>query len=143
MPWTIHIDPDVNCAFCKFYGAFDIGQLGNAAGEIYNHPDYRAGMNTLRDTRDQIIPSNTSFKSLSNEAKKIMHEFDAKLDNCRLAIVAGDGQSYSKIHQYILGGRLSKSPVERKAFRDIDKVKVWLGLPEDYEINYPAPEETT
>ena len=138
MPWTIHIDPDVNCAFAMYYGAFDILAIRSSSEEIYNHPDYRVGMNSLRDVRDQVIPSDVSFKSLSKEAKNIMDEFDSKLDNCKMAILAGDAQSYAKIHQYIVAGRLGKTPIERKGFRDMEKAKEWLGIPEDYEIKYPS-----
>ena len=139
MPWTIYIDPDVNCAFAKYYGAFDIGEIRSSSEEIYNHPDHRVGMNSLRDVRDQIIPSDVSFRSLSNEAKNIMNEFDSKLVNCRMAIVASEVQSYAKIHQYIVAGRLSKSPIERKGFRDMERAKEWLGLPDSYQIKYPDP----
>jgi hypothetical protein len=64
MPWTIPIDPDANCAFGKYYGAFDFGQLRKSAEEIYNHPHYQIAMNTLRDLRDQNLPSDLSFRSL-------------------------------------------------------------------------------
>ena len=109
-----------------------------SAAEIFNHPDYRIGMNSLRDLRDHIIPSDMTFRHISNQAKNLMNEFDQKLDNCRWATVIGDRQSYAKIHQFIVAGRLSKSPVERKAFRDIAKAKDWLGLPEGYEIRNPS-----
>ena len=43
------------------------------------------------------------------------------------AILAADVTGYAKIHQYIVSGRLYKSRVQRKAFRDIEKAKEWLG----------------
>ena len=141
MTWTTHIDTDANCVFTKFFGAFDIGQMRYAADEMFNDPHYRSGMHNLRDIRDQVIPSDISFKSLSDEAKKIMDAFDSRLAKCRLAVVAGDVQSYAKVHQFIVAGRLSDSPVERKPFRDIEKALRWLDIPEGYEINYPTPDE--
>ena len=138
MAWKIHIDPDVYCSFIKFYGAFEFEQIIGAAGDMFSHPDYRAGMNILRDSREQHLLADVSFKSLSVEAKKMMELFDDKLGPSKLAIVVGNAQSYAKIHQYIVAGRLSKSPIERKAFRDIEKAKKWLGLPVGYEIKEPS-----
>ena len=143
MHWTIHIDPNVNCAFVKYYGAFDISQLKNSAEEMFSHPDYRVGMNALRDASNQTIPSDVSFKSLSNEARGTMNEFDHKLAKCKWAIVVGNVQSYAKVHQALVAGRIGDNPVHRKAFRDIEKAKEWLGIPEGYEIKYLATGETT
>ena len=100
-------------------------------------------MNTLRDAREQPIPADVSFKSLAVEARVIMSKVDPNLTNIKMAIVASDRQSYAKLHQYIVAGRLGRSPVERKAFRDIDKALRWLDISEDYEIKYPGSAEST
>ena len=144
MHWTIYIDREVNCAFGKYYGVFDIGRLEIAAEEMFNHPEYRAGMNSLRDARELTMPtSKLSFGYYADKAREVMNEFDSKLGECKWAIVAGDGQNYARAHQYLVAGRLGKSQVERKAFRDMEKAMDWLGLPEGYEIKYPTQDETT
>ena len=142
MSWKIHIDPDVNCVFVKLYGNFELDQFTGIATDISNHPDYRVGMNSLRDLRDQSVMTDLSFKSLADQAKRAMDQYGDKLGKCRMAIVAGDVQSYAKVHQYIVAGKLGDYPIERKAFRDIEKAMAWLGVPRDYEIKYPAPDET-
>ena len=128
--WTTHIDVDVNCVFNKSFGPFEIEQIKNAADEMFSHPDYRVGMNILRDLKDQIIPPEITFKALSSAAKKMMADNDNKFGNCKMAIVAGDVQTYSKVHQYIKTGRFGDTPIERKAFRDIEKALRWLDIPE-------------
>ena len=143
MPWIIHIDPDVNCAFIKYDDPFEVGQLGRAAEEVFNHSDYRAGMNILRDARDRPFPSDLLFKSLSNAVKSIDKKFAHKLSQCRWATVVGDVQSYAKVHQALVAGRIGGKPVERKVFRDIEKAMDWLGLPEGYEIKYPDQGEAS
>ena len=70
MPWTTHIDPDVNCVFNKFHGAFEIEQIMGAAEDAFNHPGFRVGMNFLRDSREQQIPADVSYKSLADEANE-------------------------------------------------------------------------
>ena len=141
MPWAIHIDPAVNCAFVKFYGDFELEQMVRAAGDVFNHPDFRDGMNILRDARKQRISQDVSFKSLAKEARQLMDKFHHTHGNCKSAVVAGDVQSYAKFHQYIVAGRLADTPIERKVFRDMEKAKEWLGLPQGYEIRNPAPDE--
>ena len=137
MPWTTLIDPDVNCVFNKFYGAFEIGQIMGAAEEVFDHPGYRVGMNFLRDSREQQIPAEVSYKSLAIEGKQLMDKYFHEHGACKSALVVGDVQSYAKIHQYIVSGWLSKNYMQRKAFRDIEKALRWLDIPESYQIEYP------
>ncbi len=143
MAWITIIDPNVNCVFTRFYDAFEVNQIMGAAVDMFNHPEYQPGMNFMRDFREQKIPTDITYKAITSESVRMMDKFDDKHLPCKSALVAGDVQSYSKIHQYIVTGRLSKSPVERKAFRDIEKAKEWLGLPQGYVIKYPEPGETT
>ncbi len=138
MPWHIHIDPELNCVFVKYYGDFEIDQIRGAAEDVSNHPDYREGMNFLRDCREQKISKDISFHTLADEAHSVFDKYDPERGHCRTAIVAGDAESYSKIHQYVVSGRLSHTGVERMAFRDIAKAKEWLGLPKDYKVEFPG-----
>ena len=137
MQWSIYIDPAVNCAFGKYSGALDLDQLKNAAAEMFNHPEYREGMHSLRDSRDVTVPLDVTFGSLFHGSRSLVNEFDDKLGACKWAIVVDD-QYYGKINQYIESGKLNDTSVDRKAFQDIDKAKAWLGLPEGYEIKYPV-----
>jgi len=138
MSWNVYINPEVNCVFVKYYGDFELEQIRGAAEDVSNHPDYREGMNFLRDCREQKISKDISFKALSTEAHRVTDEYDPKRGKCRTAFVVSNAESYSKVHQYVVSGRLSHTQVERRAFRDIEKAKEWLGLPENYEINYPS-----
>ena len=140
MPYTIHIDPDVNCAFVKFYGVFTPDQIMSESEDTFNHPGYSVGMNILRDYREQQMSEDVTYKSIATEGKRVMHKFGRQLGRCKAALVAGDVQSYARFHQVIVAGRLADIPVERKAFRDIEKAMRWLDIPEGYEINYPELE---
>ena len=139
MHWTIYIDPEVNCAFGKYFGDLDFSRLKDAATDMYNHPDYRQGMNSLRDAREVTVPTDISFGSLFHGSRGLVNEFDDKLGACKWAIVVDDPENYAKLNQYLESGRLDHTPVDRKAFQDIDKAKAWLGLAEGYEIKFPVP----
>ena len=134
MKCTVHIDPEVNCAFIKRAGAYEFRDTFDVLNSMVNHPDHREDTNILYDARDLRIPTDEPFESMSESYKFITQIYSNKADTCRSAIVVGDAQNYAKAHQYIVSGRLDKSTVERKPFRDIEKAKEWLGLPEGYEI---------
>ena len=142
MAWTINIDHEVNCAFLKFDSSFKISHISESAQDIVNHPDFKTGINILRDSRELKIPSDITFKSLSEESLRIINEINQKMGECKAAVVVGDSQSYAKFHQFIVTGRLTTNPVERKVFRDIAAAREWLDIPPDYEIKFLAQEET-
>jgi len=134
MDWTLHIDPAVNCAFIKRPGAYESCDTYEVLNAMVNHPDHREDTNILYDARDLRIPSDEPFKFMSESYKLITQIYSNKADTCRSAIVVGDAQNYAKAHQYIVSGRLDKSTVERKVFRDFEKAKAWLNIPKHYEI---------
>ena len=143
MSFTHFIDQKVNCSFFKHYGPFDLRAFDECVAVVLSHADYRIGMSFLHDLRDQHIPQDLDFKSLSEMSKHLIKDFSFEVGPCRGAMVAGDVQSYAKIHQFVLSGRYDNNLIERKAFRDIKKAMEWLGLPEDYEIKNPEPDETS
>ena len=138
MDWTLHIDPAVNCAFIKRPGVYDSRDTYEVLNAMVNHPDHREDTNILYDARDLRIPTDEPFESMSESYKFITQIYSNKADTCRSAIVVGDAQNYAKAHQYTVSGRLDKSTVERKVFRNMEKALRWLYIPEDYEIKYPA-----
>ena len=137
MSYLIHIDPAVNCAFCKFWGPHDFSEMDQSTSDLIAHPDYKPGMNILRDFREQILPEDLSFKSLSEESMKQQQRHDQLLGRCRWAVLCRDGNMYAKVHQFIVTGRLANHSVERKPFRKLEDALVWLGVPRDYEPVYP------
>ena len=141
MPFDFHIDPEVNCVFFRTTGPHSVDEVALVFDEILAHPDFRKGMNVLRDMRTQQVPPDTTFKTISDRAKQTHIYIDLDLGGCKLAIVVGDAVSYAKVHQFIVTGRLSQSPVERKPYRNLEDAKHWLGISEDYDIKYPM--ETT
>jgi len=50
-------------------------------------------MNFLDDARNLAIPSDLTFKSISEEAKHIIGEFDPNLGESKVALVTDDARS--------------------------------------------------
>jgi hypothetical protein len=140
MAWKISVDADVNCVFIKHYGAFELADVLGTAEDIFGHPDYRAGMSILRDRSEQGITADIHYKSLAGKINDTMGMLGPRIGRCKTAIVVGDAQNYAKVHQFTVAGRLGEYPSQRKPFRDIENALRWLGLPEGYEITYPAAE---
>ena len=95
-------------------------------------------MNFINDFSEQRLPPDLPFKTVAEESKPIVRDYNVKFGRCKGALVAGDAQSYAKLHQFIEAARFTNNPVERKAFRDLDKAKEWIGLPAGYAIVYPG-----
>jgi|TARA_B100000315_G_C14592187_1_gene596532 hypothetical protein len=143
MPYTIFIDPAVNCVFTKLAGDFDLDNREQSLEMVLNHPDFKIGMNMLRDARDLTYPEEATFKYISEIAEEKLRKYDESFGNCRWATVVADARSYAILHQFVITGRFNKSKVERKPFRDIEAAKEWLGIPENYEIKFRSTKETT
>ena len=137
MPYTFYIEPDLGCVFAKSTGKFELDIVSQIFSKILNHPQYEQGMNILRDFSEVTVPKDISYQFITQENKRRYQEVDQHLGNCRLALLVRDAQSYAKVHQFIVSGRLSTNPVERKLFRDIGKAREWIDIPEDYVIHYP------
>ena len=95
MPYTVHIDPEVNCAFIKFTGKLNFEDFDESISEIIKHPSYRDGMNILRDSREQIVPEEWSITEMSAEARRQMERHDLILGNCKWAVLLSDANAYA------------------------------------------------
>jgi len=100
MPYTIRMDPEVNCMFIKHVGEFDIGDIARSSADRLSHPDHKSGMNFIHDFSEQRIPPDLPFKTVVEESKRIVRDYNVKFGRCKGALVAGDAQSYAKLHQF-------------------------------------------
>ena len=137
MSYAIIIDPMVNCVFIKFGGTHVDGIREKSLEDTINNPNFKMGMNFWQDVRDQPFPSDTSYKYLKEKSNLAREKYDALIGKCRWATIVSDAEEYARVHQFVVTGRLRPDLVERKPFRDIIKAREWLGIPEDYEIEFP------
>ena len=76
MPYLLEIDQDVNCAFIKHEAPFDLTNLALSGDERLAHPGFRRKMNFLHDFTDLIIPAEIEFKTIADESKRIIREYN-------------------------------------------------------------------
>ena len=137
MAWNYYIEPDLNCVFFIHCGDFTIEEVGESFQQLMADPKFHSEMNLIRDLRSISMPTDYDYKTISSEAREVFSRFDQRMGHSKLAIVVNDRHDYIIAHQWIVTGRVSTFPVERKPFRDMEKAKEWIGIPIDYEIKMP------
>ncbi len=138
MPIQHQIDTKANCVHIRHTGTFDAREFEEYFGVLITDPEFLPSMNFIQDLRQCDIPDEIDYSVISSELRDIASRIDSNLSACHMAIVAKNPQDYAKVHQFIVALRFAKTSVERRAFRDMDKAREWIGLPKDYEIKFPS-----
>ena len=137
MAFRYFIDLTVNCVFASHRGDFDLTQSEKRYRTVIDSSKYRSGLNFLQDLRYANVPEDYTYKFIQNTLEKFVDSLDDILGDCRVAIVVGSAADFKIYHQLITTRRLSATKVDRKVFREMDTAREWLGVPDDYEINFP------
>ena len=93
-------------------------------------------MNILRDIRQTHFPPDIDYQYIKKYQGSGVSEAEYITGTAQIAWVAGNRDDFILLHQISVTDRLRSGSVERKPFRDIQKAKAWLGIPDDYEIPY-------
>ena len=136
MAYEYYIDAAVNCVFIRHFDTFEIGEGAGVLDEILKDPTYRKGMNFLRDISQTSLATRMGDKSFIKEGRRLSKEYDIRLENGRIAWVLSSSTDYAMVHRWTVTSR-SSGAVERKPLRDIEKARLWLGIPDDYKIKFP------
>jgi len=94
-------------------------------------------MNILRDVGNSGLPADYNYPFFKDHGKNVLPELDRQMGKCKIAIVVKNAKDYAMAHQMTVATRLIGTSVERKPFREAQKAKAWLNIPDDYEIIYP------
>ena len=139
MAYDIYFDENINCVSIRHYGDFMLGEFAQALISAAADIKYQEGMNFLRDARLINLPPELKFKQYKNFKVRGLAETHAKIGSVKLAWLAGNRDDYIIVHQILVSHRLDESLFDRKAFRDIEKAKDWLGIDPSYEMAYSEP----
>ena len=137
MSYDFYIESNLNCVFIRHLGNFVPGDSGRVLDEVIDSSEYRRGMNFLRDVRKTIFSPEIDYRYIKNYQSGGSSEADKIGGAAKVAWVAGSREDYILVHQVSLTDRLRPGSFQRRPFRDIKKARKWLGIPEDYEIEFP------
>lgn len=135
MAYQHYIDEAAETVFIEHSGNIGAEEVFEAFQEILADPDYRPGMNFLRDTRFAQLPDNWSYTRFRTVSAPRLQELWAQMGVCKLAWVAGQGRNYRLANQAAMMNRLALSGmVERQPFVNLEDALVWLDLSPNHEI---------
>ena len=138
--YDIYIDEDINCVSIRHYGDFVLGEFAQALIAAADNIKYQEGMNFLRDARLINMPPELNFKQYKNFKVRGLTETHTKIGGVKLAWLAGNRNDFIILHQILVSHRLDQSMFDRKAFRNMEKAKEWLGIEPSYEIAFSESE---
>jgi len=119
----------------EHFEGYELYEGRKAVLEIADDLIFKYGMNLLRDTRKVQLPDEQTFDFFKKATRKLSKLETERLGNIKFAWVVSDAKDFANIHRWSVSGRI-ESKINRKAFREFDKARTWLGIPEDYKISY-------
>ena len=141
MTYQYYIDANVGYMFVTHFDTYLVEEELHQIEVMCSDDQFQIGFNILRDVRSTNLPESYNFQFFMTESKPKFVEIQHRIGESNFAWVLGNGRDYGLVHQWIVSHRLSNAIVTRKPFRDIGAAMQWLGLPEDYQITFPALKE--
>tara|TARA_B100000315_G_scaffold236682_1_gene252743 strand:- start:12420 stop:12908 length:489 start_codon:yes stop_codon:yes gene_type:complete len=139
MPYHSRIFPEINVVYFFHYGKMEADEALKQFSDMFADPEYRVGMNLIRDTREAILPPEWDFSYFHRPLPQQVQDYWKKVSDCKLAWIHKGGGQYKIIHQAILSQRMShNNNVERYACRTMEEVKIRLDIPLDFDISLPS-----
>lgn len=135
MSFRYYIDLEVGCAFVEHTGEFEVSEDHESMAAILGDIGDTASLNILHDVRRSIIPDHYAKPQNLSDFRNNASNFTDNLRRSRLAWVVGSARDFGIFHRWTVSTR-TIDKVEKKPFRDISEARVWLGIPEDYKIEY-------
>ena len=138
MTYQHYINKEFDCVFMQHTGEIGLDDILEQTIEMTSLPDFKSGMNILRDISQTKLPSGYDVERMTKDFKTPENPIDNTLGTNRMvAWVVGNPHDFKIIHQFCALHRLNKFVTNRQPFRDIGRAKKWLDIPEDYEIVFP------
>lgn len=108
----------------NFTGSLTLELLEQACRKLWEHPDFRAGANTLWDLRG-ITHTAISFDDMKSFGR-FLEPHQELIGDSRSAIVADSNLLYglARMHELLNETNL---PAENAVFRDVKEAEKWLG----------------
>ena len=130
-----HIDTLLNCVFIQHLDDLVHGEFKKHLQQILDDSKFQLGMNFLHDASNISFVENPTTKSIGAKRDRLKKFDDPEIGTCRIAWVVATAIDYGIMHRISVTNRFNPE-VERRPFRDSEKARTWIEIPEDYEINY-------
>ncbi len=134
-----YIEASINCVFIQHFDEIVVGRVGPSMSEVFEDSHYCVGMNFLHDATQSTFTENIDTNAIIERRRLNRNIIDPQIGTCRIAWVVGSRTDYGLMHRFAVYNRSNK--VERKPFRETEKARIWLDIPEGYEIKHPTPEK--
>lgn len=130
MPWTVSFDETVDCCFVRWTGALDLQGLWGYMRAVVGEPWYRPGLNVLHDFRDATAaPPATDVLQLAQNFRAVVPVFG---NSGRVALIVPKVEDFPIAQTFV--GLAGGTGREFEVFTDLGEARMWLGLPDDYEL---------
>jgi hypothetical protein len=136
MTHSYYTDTEVEYAFYKFACEFQSETGLDVLEDFLGDPLYQSGINILHDLGATAFPADHGDQANLKIGRDRLKLMDSQLGVCRIAWILGNAADFAIAHRWTVSTRRT-GHVKRNQFRDIGHARTWLGIPEDYVIQYP------
>ena len=139
MSYRLKIDQAVNCVFVQHFGVIEKTEIDAQMHLLIDDPSYIENMSLLRDVSLTTLPDDDNLARIKRTVVSTsMMAVDEILGRRRkVAWVLSNASDFKVIHQWSVSARLNRLVADRQPFRDVNRAMKWLGIPDDYKIDYP------
>ena len=133
MPFNLAIDEDHDCILVAWHGRLSLGDVGTFYDEIEALPGFRSGLKRFHDLRRADIDLNQAeIRNIAEAAKR----GNARHGQRQIVFLVDSDAAFGIAR--VLMAMSESCTVTQNVFRDFDRARAWLELPEDYEDRFPV-----
>ena len=132
MPFCLDIDEVQGCVLVRWYGRVSLGDARAFHGEIEALPGFRPGLKRYHDLRRADVDLNQAEIRSIAEAVRLG---DSRHGERQAVFLVGSDAAFG-VARMLMAVR-EPCNVTLNVFRDFDRDRTWLKLPDDYEDPFP------
>ena len=126
MPYVLMGDEALGCIFIKWHGTFSYEEVSAYFREVAELVGFQKGSHLFHDAR--LMDVNVPASEIHNVAKTATPKLDPNIVY-KIAILTSSDVNFGMLRMF---ATIRERPgLVLNVFRDLEKAKVWLGLPAD------------
>jgi hypothetical protein len=125
MPVSIRVDTEEDVVYTTVTGLYTADDVLKAIDELFEHPDFRPGLNGITDLRGaETFPPYTDVIRI---AQYLVRNRD-RIGRSRTAVLVSSDVSFGTTRMFQTYS--DDSSIETHIFHELDEARRWLGLDE-------------